>query len=210
MDNITLKDVLQNLPPGKYENVQDVLIKTTKGMNDDEIITIQNPSLELFCDSEKCNGIRSFEFDTNPFYKNIIEIEDNHSYYSHCYVEYQCQNCKTNLKGFFLILLFDYNDTDCVDVVKIGEYPFYGPRIPSRLVSLIGPDRELFLKGRKCESQGLGIGAFTYYRRVIENQKNRLVDQIILVAQKLNGESSSIEKLMQAKKRYNLLQQYKY
>jgi hypothetical protein len=30
---------------------------------------------------------------------------------------------------------------------KIGELPIYGPPTPARLISLIGPDREIFLKG---------------------------------------------------------------
>ena len=42
-------------------------------------------------------------------------------------------------------------------------------------MKLVGPDRDDFLKGRRCENQGLGVGAFIYYRRVVENQKNRIL-----------------------------------
>jgi hypothetical protein len=64
---------------------------------------------------------------------------------------------------------------------KLGELPVYGPPTPARLISLIGPDREIFLKGRRCGNLGLGIGAFVYYRRVVENQKSRILDEIIKV-----------------------------
>jgi hypothetical protein len=83
---------------------------------------------------------------------------------------------------------------------KFGEMPEYGPPTAARLIKLIGPDRELFLKGRRCENQGLGVGAFGYYRRVVENQKDRILDEIIKVAQKVGAESSAIESLEAAKR----------
>jgi hypothetical protein len=76
----------------------------------------------------------------------------------------------------------------------------YGPPTPSRLISLIGPDRELFLKGRRCENQGLGIGAFGYYRRVVENQKNRILGEILKLAQKIDAQPEMIAALEAAKK----------
>jgi hypothetical protein len=82
---------------------------------------------------------------------------------------------------------------------KFGEIPSYGPPTPSRLIKLIGPDRETFLKGRQCENQGLGIGAFVYYRRVLENQKNRILDEIIKVGRALAIPDDSIRRLEAAK-----------
>jgi len=35
---------------------------------------------------------------------------------------------------------------------------------------------------RQAEALGLGIGAFGYYRRVLENQKDRLFDEILKVS----------------------------
>jgi hypothetical protein len=85
------------------------------------------------------------------------------------------------------------------NVYKFGEYPVYGPPTPARLIKMIGPDREVFLKGRRCENQGLGIGAFVYYRRVVENQKNRILDEIIKVATKIGAPQDSLVKLNDAK-----------
>jgi hypothetical protein len=65
---------------------------------------------------------------------------------------------------------------------------------------LIGPHRDLFLKGRRSEFQGLGIGAFSYYRRVIENEKGRLLDEIIKVARRLSAPQLQIDNLEAAKK----------
>lgn len=70
---------------------------------------------------------------------------------------------------------------------KLGEVPPFGPPTPARLITLIGGDRELFLKGRRAENQGLGIGSFAYYRRVVENQKGRLIREIAKVAKMLGA-----------------------
>ena len=81
---------------------------------------------------------------------------------------------------------------------KLGELPPYGPPIPSRLIKLIGPDRDIFLKGRNCENQGLGIGAFAYYRRVVENQKNRILEEIVKVSEKIGVQRDKIDTLHEA------------
>jgi len=47
---------------------------------------------------------------------------------------------------------------------------------------MLGDNRDLFMKGRRCESQSLGIGAFVYYRRVVENQRAAILGQIIKIA----------------------------
>jgi len=84
--------------------------------------------------------------------------------------------------------------------MKLGESPEFGPPTPSRVIKLIGPDRELFLKGRRSENQGLGIGAFGYYRRVVENQKDRILDEVIKVSEKLAASEELILELKSAKR----------
>jgi hypothetical protein len=195
--NLTLNEVLQDLPPGRYNDVSDVLKKTSKGWGDDEIIALETPDLYLHCDL--CNGTRLFEHNEFPLHYNIVEIGHNETWANHCHVEYLCQNCKEEIKNYFLLLYFDKDKIDKVDIIKVGEYPFYGPKISSKLISIIGPDRELFLKGRRCESQNLGIASYAYYRRVVENQKNRLIDNIVSVCQKTGKDSAIIENLLEAK-----------
>jgi hypothetical protein len=85
------------------------------------------------------------------------------------------------------------------DVAKLGEWPTFSPPVPTRVNSLIGPDRELFFKGMKAEREGLGVGAFAYYRRIIEDQKTRLLDEIISVALRTNASAESIALLERAR-----------
>jgi hypothetical protein len=46
----------------------------------------------------------------------------------------------------------------------------------------------------------LGIGAFGYYRRVVENQKNRILGEILKLAQKIDAQPEMIAALEAAKK----------
>jgi hypothetical protein len=62
------------------------------------------------------------------------------------------------------------------------------PPTPTRLLRLFGEDREVFRKGRRSENQGLGIGAFAYYRRIVERRKDQILDEIIKVANRVAPE----------------------
>ena len=53
--------------------------------------------------------------------------------------------------------------------------------------------------GHRAEIQGLGIGAMVYYRKVIENQKNHIIDEIIRVGRRTHSSEPQIEKLKAAR-----------
>lgn len=201
MEQLTLAKVLQDLPPGTYINVSKVLKKAYKGYsNDDSLIAIDVPDLYLHCDNDTCKGVRNFTHSAPPYFDDNIPVQESYPFERSLSIEYSCRNCQQSLKTFFLIVDPIDENEGTADVVKVGEYPFYGPTLPSKLVSILGPDRELFLKGRKCESMDLGIASFTYYRRVVENQKNRIIDAIISVLEKTNAEFETIAKLTEAKR----------
>lgn len=104
---------------------------------------------------------------------------------------YRCRNCRTSYKRFAVAVRWDSGKEGVA--LKFGEDPPFGPHTPSRVISLIGEDRELFLKGRRAENRGLGIGAFAYYRRVVENQKGRIIEEIAKVAKKLGAKPGVLQ-----------------
>ena len=127
-------------------------------------------------------------------HRNIFKKNDS----NYLYVTYQCSNCEKTVKVYSLAVklstIEQFHGTCC----KLGELPPYGPPVPSRLIKLIGPDRDIFIKGRNCENQGLGIGAFAYYRRVVENQKNRILEEIVKVSEKIGVPQDKISTLREA------------
>ena len=117
-------------------------------------------------------------------------------------LRYECETCGKGVKSFsvrFGTLASSTDQKELVEVSKLAEWSPFAPRTPSRLITLIGVDRELFLKGRRAEIEGLGIGAFSYYRRIVEQQKTRFIDEIIRVARHLDPLSPAIAILQAAR-----------
>jgi hypothetical protein len=113
-------------------------------------------------------------------------------------VTYSCRNCQEKFKRYALALSADKERNGEFyfgHAFKLGEHPPFGPPTPARMLRLIQEDRELFLIGRRAETQGMGIGAFAYYRRVVDNQKRRLFQKIIDVAKRLDAPVAQIKEL---------------
>ncbi len=150
------------------------------------------PILQLHCSSIHCNSTRLF----GPVDESVVYLTTGTSV--RMYVVYRCRNCSSTEKTYSLTIVYNHTTKKCV-AYKYGELPNFGPPIPARVISLIGPDRELFLKGMRCENQGLGIAAFAYFRRVVENQKDRLLDEIIKVCRTMDAPAEHIELMERAK-----------
>jgi hypothetical protein len=115
---------------------------------------------------------------------------------------YCCRKCRAPVKSYAVRVEGDDSVLRTVPTptaAKLAEWPPFCFRTPSKVNSLIGPDRAFFFKGRKAESDGLGVGAFAYYRRIVEDQKNRLLDEIIRVARRTNARPETISRLEAAK-----------
>src|SRR6185369_12661916 len=90
------------------------------------------------------------------------------------FATYVCRHCKTMRKTFALRIA-PLAEGNC-RIFKLGEAFPFGDPIPPRVLDLLGDEKEYFKKGVRAERDGLGIGAFTYYRRVVENKKGAIID----------------------------------
>lgn len=194
---IELSDFLENYPPNKNARIT----KICKGYRQTGLSVryeLLTPQLQLHCPSADCNGTRFYRCESNA-----ITLRPGDHVNSH--LIYRCQNCLATEKTFSISIRRDIDNKDgsaalTGNAIKLGEAPPFGPPTSSKLIKLIGPDREAFLKGRQCENQGLGIGAFVYYRRVVENQKSRILQQIIKVAEKIGADPDQVKLLSDAEK----------
>ena len=157
------------------------------------VFPVRKIPLQLYCDSEECEGTHWFDHTEGD-----VHLEDEK--WGKGILVYRCRHCQRSAKVFGLYVHMVLKDEKVVTAYKIGEFPPFGPPTPSRVITLIGEDRELFLKGRKAEIRGLGIGAFAYYRRVVENQKNRIIDEMEKVARKIGAKPEALAKFEAAKK----------
>lgn len=186
---ISFAEFLESRPPGQQVAIKDLCVPISATGNG---TVLASPELLLHCTDERCNGPRVFrteEYGTqlSTGKRKLI------------FISYFRSNCRRVSKTFSLILRGSATQREGT-AYKFGEVPTFGPPTPTRLITLIGGDRDTFLKGRTCENQGLGIGAFIYYRRVVENQKNRILGEIKRVAEKIGAPTEAISALNAALK----------
>lgn len=181
---VTFAEFLTAVPPGAGRVVIDAF-------EIEALARLIAPDIRLHCDNEHCGGERTFRASPRVYELGVSG--------GHEFVTYTCSNCGVNLKTYALSAHRPREFERAGWLVKFGELPPYGPHTPARLLTLLKPYRETFLKGRRCEAQGLGIGAFAYYRRIVEEQKDRLFDEVIKVAERTGARSEVIELLKRAK-----------
>lgn len=186
----SFKDFMENTPPSSAVIVTDS-VRVKKNEYAQETLYGKFDELELYCSDKKCSGVRVFRC-TNSTIDTLSIVAKRFGY-----VTYTCSNCNNSSKTFSVVI--QAIDGSLSEMYKFGEFPVFGPHIPSKVSTLIGPDRDMFFKGRRCESQGLGVGAFVYYRRVIESQKARIFDEIIKVANTISPGDAIVAELEQAK-----------
>ena len=191
----TLSEFLENTPPNQWRNISNLSLQQNVGPYPNSSRALNRPKLKLHCSDDSCNGVRFFRCTGVYEYPGPHLRTDTQNY---LYVIYQCSNCQKTQKVYSLAVILLIGEQSYEMCLKLGENPPYGPLVPSRLITLIGPDRDIFLKGRNCENQGLGIGAFTYYRRVVENQKNRILEAIVKVSEKIGAPQDKIDTLHEA------------
>jgi hypothetical protein len=181
-------EFLETAPPDSAEEVRERSHKLPNFTG----LYLQLPDLQLHCDSEKCGGVRVFYSSSGRISLKADEVNE-------VFLRYVCRNCRylATVKTFAL-LVKGSGQTGLV--AKLGEDPPFGPPTPSRVFRLIGEEyRELFLQGRRSENKGLGIGAYAYYRRIVEHQKGRIIDEIRKVAEKLGAPAEIVKSFIDAR-----------
>jgi hypothetical protein len=183
---IGFAEFLEGVPPSQMRSIADLSTPSNSASN-----TMNTPQITLHCTSEMCNGPRAHRRTEDAPWIHPGKAKN-------IFLTYICSNCRAKYKLYSLSVTLDDNEKSAL-VYKFGELPAFGPVTPTRLLTLLGDQRELFLKGRRCENQGLGIGAFSYYRRVVEHQKGRIFDEVIKVSKKIGASGEILDLLAQAK-----------
>lgn len=184
--SVTLKEFSEEIPPGREVVVGDALEEHAQ----QPVFYIRKIGISLYC--PKCEGIMIFQ--KGRSLENIHVGTDHQP----IHVQFRCRNCQETTKLYSLFVRLTSSPA-CM-LWKLAEVPDFGPPTPAKVIKIIGPEKDYYLKGRRCENQGLGIGAFGYYRRVVENQKNRIIDEIIKAAKRIDAPKEMLDSLEAAKK----------
>ena len=165
-----LKLFLETTPPNTSMKIQG-LAKREVNIHDVPTGHWSLPTgyIQLHC--ERDNGLRRFD----PCSKapNVSKIP------TYQFIEYQCRDCQITSKTFAVMVIRSLDVAVDVEVMKLGEYPPFSAPISSKIQKLLSKsDLNLYRKGVRAEAQGLGVGAATYFRRIVDEQWTRLVKEI--------------------------------
>jgi hypothetical protein len=154
----------------------------------------RTPDLRMPCSSDDCSG--------GP--RNFIHVTGDTgiregAWSSHVF-QYACRNCRRMMKWFGFAARLDAENPGRVMVIKLGEFPPFGTGTPERVMKLLGRDGALFRKGHRAEKLGFGLGAFAYYRRVVENRWARILGRMVKVAERLGALPEHLEVLRAAQR----------
>jgi len=128
--------------------------------------SIPKPPIRMHC--QTCDCLQTFNM-SNEYY-------DGYAYDDQCTgkiirVVYLCAACKKYERFFLVQFADDY-------AMKVGQCPPWEITPDKKLTELLGEHQDYYKKGLVCESQGYGIGAYAYYRRIIEAIIDSLLDSI--------------------------------
>jgi hypothetical protein len=183
---IGFSDFLERIPPGSWVDVANLTARYEhRGP------CIREDDIRVYCGDPHCLGDRNFE---SQF--GTMSLEANASVFKN--LSYRCRDCRSFTKAFSLWIRSDAKAGNA-SICKLGEHPSFGPPLTPRILKLLESDKDELRKGYDSERQGLGVGAFSYYRRVVENQKKRIIEQIIRVAKIVNAGNDVIADLEKAR-----------
>lgn len=109
---------------------------------------------------------------------------------------FKCHSCSLSEYTFFIKV-----DIENGQVSKVGQNPSWlstNVDKERKIYKLLENDADFFKKALICQSQGYGIAAFSYYRRVVENSIGKILNNIRSFLERENSPLKYIEEIDKA------------
>lgn len=111
--------------------------------------------------------------------------------------EFKCGLCESDTVYF---LTYTLRSADgALYIQKVGQFPPHSINIPASIERRLGSSADLYRKGLVCRNQGYGVGALAYFRRVIEDKTNELIDIVADWAEARGIDNATVTKIRAAK-----------
>jgi hypothetical protein len=181
-----LDELLENVPLHSPRHVSRLFEQA-------EFANLYAPEdIRVHCEDQKCDGVRRHRKQK----EDKFQINDSIFHYQ---LVYMCSNCTSRAKVFILKAQRKDRGKHSGTCTKIYQEPAFGSPIPKKLFQVIGEvNREYFLQARRAIARGLGIGAYSYYRRIVESTKFDLVNSILQLAEATNASAHQVALLKRA------------
>ncbi|MCL7744003.1 hypothetical protein LV476_03425 [Guyparkeria hydrothermalis] len=148
---------------------------------------LPKPNINMAC--QKCDSHQTFVMTNTP---SEGESYGNYPTSGLIYrARYLCVHCQ-HYERHFLIKIA----TDRQSATKVGQYPPWEITGNKEIERLLGEHSGYYKKGLICESQGFGIAAFGYYRRIVEEIIDGLLQEVaeLLAEEELRTYELALEK----------------
>jgi hypothetical protein len=134
-----------------------------------ELSRFSKPAINMHC--RNCSSVQTFNMEND--YWEFFGYQNAPAADAKIRLLYVCQSCRRFSRQFEVYISpnLDY-------CYKFGQYPEWEIKMDKNLEKILGKHAKTFRKGLVCESQGYGIGAFAYFRRITEEIIDELLDSI--------------------------------
>jgi hypothetical protein len=139
--------------------------------------SVEKPPVHMdcpICDSEQTFNSVSLWRDSIPYFTSLMpqSVEESPSVHV-ARLDYRCASCNKFLRHFLIKI-----DREKDYVMKVGQEPSWDISLDAALEQALGTRAGYYRNALVCESQSYGIGAFAYYRRIVEEIIDELLDDI--------------------------------
>lgn len=107
---------------------------------------------------------------------------------------YRCAHCNTQMRYYLVRARIQRapmvsfpgvpsvpSRPSVVHISKVGQFPPQGAEPEAALRARLGEELDWYRKGRTSEAHGYGIGAYAYYRRIVEELTDELLRDVVRV-----------------------------
>lgn len=129
---------------------------------------LEEPSVHLWC--EHCKSEQTFVLTNKYGFQKTPGADIRGAILD---ADFLCAGCGNFNRHFYIKL-----DGYAKSLTKVGQYPAWEIEMDKNLATLLGAYSDFYKKGLICESQGYGIGAFAYYRRIVETIIDELLESV--------------------------------
>ena len=107
---------------------------------------------------------------------------------------FECADCSDQRTAYFLKANF-LDAGNVYDLEKVGQFPGQSVDIPKEISKNLGGSEKLYKKGLECCAEGFGIGAVAYFRRVVEDKTNDLLNTMADLAHEYGEETAVVDRI---------------
>lgn len=140
---------------------------------------LPKPPINMYCAT--CSSEQTFNMNNEYYNPSIPQSKNTPIHGQVREVRYTCSAC--SIEQYIFLVHFGFKPgvpekETHIYFEKVGQFPAWSIKMEKELEKELGDHAELYKKGLINESQGYGIGAFAYFRRITETVIDQLLDSI--------------------------------